>query len=228
MSISESIKPAALTAWAYKTIKEDILNFRIQPGTQLHIEKLAEQMDISRTPIREALLKLEADGLVKTLPRVGFFVTDITKRDLKELFELRDLLECHATRKAAPLLTDDDLKYLDTLLAESIPAVEQGNLDKFLEIDIALHTLLIERAQNRRLIAMMESIRDLTYRERVLSLRSSDNVRETLHEHQRIVEALHQRNGELASRRMSEHLHAVSERLMQLADIPDESAANSD
>jgi len=212
-------KPSALKDWAYDTIKESILNLRVPPGAQLHIEDLADQMGVSRTPVREALLRLESDGLVRAVPRVGFFVTEITRRDLEDLFELRALLESFAAEKAASLLTDDELARVDRLLEASVSAVEQGDMDRFLETEIAFHTLFIERAPNRHLIAMMESLQDLTYRERVLSLESLKNVRESLNEHQRIVEALHQRDGELTGRLMREHICAVRDRMLQFVDL---------
>lgn len=212
-------KPSALKDWAYDTIKESILNLRIAPGTQLHIEDLADQLGISRTPIREALLRLESDGLVRAVPRVGFFVTEITRRDLEELFELRALLEGHAAERVASVLTGDELAHIDRLLEASVSAVERGDLDRFLEAEIAFHTLLIERTPNRQLIAMMESLRDLTYRERMLSLESLENVRESLAEHQRIVVALHQRDGELAGRLMREHICAIRDRMLQFVDL---------
>jgi DNA-binding GntR family transcriptional regulator len=212
-------KPSALKDWAYDTIKESILNLRSPPGAQLHIEDLADQMGVSRTPVREALLRLESDGLVRTVPRVGFFVTEITRRDLEELFELRALLEGHAAEKAASLLTDNELAHIDHLLEANVSAAEQEDLDRVLETEIAFHTLLIERAPNRRLTAMMESLQDLTHRERILSLECLENVRESCIEHRRIVEALHQRDGELAGRLMREHICAVRDRMLQFVDL---------
>lgn len=208
------VRPAALTDWAYQTIKNDILNLIYPPGAQLNIETLAGQLAISRTPVREALLKLQADGLVQSVSRVGFFVAEITEQDMEELFELRILLECHAAEKAAPRLTDEDIETVDRLTAQCLSSVEKGDMVSFLDADTHLHTLLMERAENRRLIAMMETLRDLTYRERTLSVRSPENVHETLKEHQRLAEALHQHDGALASQRMGEHLNAVRDRVL--------------
>ena len=217
-------KPSALKDWAYGIIKNSILSLQFPPGAQLHIEDLADQMGISRTPIREALLKLESDGLVRTVPRVGFFVTEITKRDLEELFELRELLEGYAAERTAPLLTDSDLARMDRLLEIGVSAVERGDLDEFLEIEIAFHTFLIERCNNRRLVEVMKSLEDLTYRERVLSLRSLENVRASLTEHQKIADALHRRDGELAGKRMREHIRNVRKRVLQFVNLPEGNA----
>jgi len=217
-------KPAALADWAYATIKNAILNLDLPMGAQVRVEGLAEQMEISRTPIREALLRLEKDGLVRAEPRVGFFVTEITRRDLAELFEIRQLLEGHAVKTATSETTDADLARLDRLLEQGETAVKEGDLDQYLQVEIDFHAFLLERAPNRHLSAIMGSVQDLTYRERVLSLRSLDNVHQTLLEHRRILDALHERDGELAGRMMAEHISAVSLRLSQFLQLPNDSA----
>jgi len=215
---NHSPRPGGLTDWAYDTIKEAILHLDLPMGAQLNIEELAEQMQISRTPIREALLRLEKDGLVRAVPRVGFFVTEITRRDLEELFELRALLESYATKRAAPLLTDGDLKCIEEQLERSTVAVESGDRVGFLKYEIALHEFIIEHARNSRLTAVMEGLKDLTYRERILSIESEDNIRASCAEHEQIVLSLRQRDAELAGTRMWEHIWGVRERMLQYVD----------
>jgi DNA-binding GntR family transcriptional regulator len=132
-------KPLNLKDWAYETIKQLILTYNVEPGEQLHIEDLSKKMKVSRTPIREALLKLESEDLVEANSRVGFFVKEITKKDLLELFEIREI-----TRKAALLLEDADLAWINKLQKEAVAAVKAGDLNKFNEKEIALHTFIIE------------------------------------------------------------------------------------
>ncbi len=206
-------KPAALTDWAYEIIKDEILKLRIEPGRQLRVEELAERLGISRTPIREALLKLERDGLLQVIPRVGYFVTAMSGDDLRDLFEVRELLEARAVKQATGHLTARDLGCLEQLLDESARAVAEENLSRYLEIDIEFHDLLLQRAENRRLITIMESVRDLTFRERVFSLRSPKNVQATLREHRAILDALRNKDAEAAGRLMERHLIGASERL---------------
>ena len=215
-------KPKGLTDWAYETIKELILTLKVAPGTQLQIEMLAEQMGVSRTPVREALLRLEQDGLTQVVPRVGVFVTGISKRDLEELYELRELLESRATEEAAQRLTDDDLDHIDHLLEESKAAVKPGEVEKFLESEIAFHQILTQSAQNRRLISIMDSLGDLSYRWRIISLKSQENVRLTLIEHQGIAQALRQRDGKKAGKLMGDHIRSASERMIEEIDLDDE------
>jgi DNA-binding GntR family transcriptional regulator len=219
-------KPIGLTDWAYETIKELILTLKVAPGTQLQIETLADQMGVSRTPVREALLRLEQVGLTQVVPRVGVFVTGTSKRDLEELYELRELLESRATQEAAQSLSDEDLDHVDRLLEESKTAVEKGDVEKFLEIEIAFHSLLTEAARNRRLISIMDGLRDLTYRWRIISLRSQENVRLSLIEHQGIAQALRQRNGSKAGKLMGDHIRSARERMIGEFDLDDEAELN--
>lgn len=223
--LSQLNKPLDLKDWAYEAIKQAILNSHVRPGEQLRIENLAEKMNVSRTPIREALLRLEGDGLVKAESRVGFFVRRITEKELTELFELREITEGYAAEKAAPLLTDDDLVQIDSLQRESILAVTQGHLHKFNEMEITLHNLMIKHSQNLQLVKLIESLKDLTCRQRLLALESIENVKQSLKEHQEIVNALHKRDGKLAGTLMKKHIRAVKLRMLDFLNISEESTS---
>jgi DNA-binding GntR family transcriptional regulator len=212
-------KPVGLTDWAYERIKESILNLNFLPGAQLQIDHLAIQMEISRTPIREALLRLERDGLVRVVPRVGFFVAEITRRDLEELYEIRELLESRAIKDSVENLTDQDLDNIDEILRQGAAAVEENNVDKFRKAEIDFHNYLTDHSNNRRLISILESYQDLTYRWRTLSLRSEENLRLSLSEHQEIARAVRQGDAELAHQLMSEHICKARDRILGLVDL---------
>lgn len=121
-------KPKELKDWAYARIKRDVLTGKYIPGEQLRVEELAETMKISRTPVREALLMLEHESLINVAPRVGFFVKGITKQEIQELFELRELIEGYAAEKAATHLEPKDLEGLEALLREGQGAFDRGDL----------------------------------------------------------------------------------------------------
>lgn len=212
-------KPSNLKDWAYDTIKQLILTLNVKPGEQLHIEDLSKKMKVSRTPIREALLKLESEDLVEANARVGFFVKRITKKDLDELFEIREITESYAAKKAALLVKDSDVAWIDKLQKEAVRAVKKGKLNEFNEKEIALHTFIIEKSQNQRLLKLVESIKDLTYRQRLLALESMDNVKKSLTEHQKIINALQNRNSNLAAKLMSNHISAVKNRMLAILDM---------
>lgn len=214
-------RPSALTDWVYTTIKEAILSLTFPMGAQLHIDELSQKLGTSRTPIREALLRLEKDGLVRAVPRVGYFVTLITRRDLKELFEIRQMLEEHAVATAAPNLTASDLDHLEQVLADSASALQSADTNEFLRLEIEFHTYLMNCAPNRHLSLVMESLRDLTYRERVLSMQSADNLRHTLVEHRRVLDCLRERDGKTAGELMSKHIGDALVRMEQFLDLPE-------
>ncbi len=206
-------KPIGLTDWAYEQIKESILKLEYQPGAQLEVEKLASEMQISRTPVREALLRLERDGLVQVIPRVGFFATDINPKDLEDLYEMRELLESRAVRDSIPCLTEEDLTHIEKVLYDTAKAIEQGDHERFLASEVEFHATLTNHAPNQRLIATLESFKDLTYRWRILSTRSTDYMPTTLKEHQAIFQAVKEKDAELASRMMSEHIYKARNRI---------------
>lgn len=210
------VKPTSLTDWTYGFIKGKILNLELKPGSQIHIDEVADELDLSRTPIREAFLRLGNDGLLEVQPRVGYFVADITEDDIRDLFEIREIIEARAANKAATLLTDDELMEIKKFHDESRIAVEQGDLDLFLKFEMKFHNYLQIHIHNKRLTAVMDSLTDLTYRERMISIRSLENVKETLLEHERILNALMERDGDKAAWFMGEHLKRASDRIIKI------------
>ena len=216
----KSGKPIGLTEWVYVRIKAAILNLDFAPGSQLQVEDLSREMEVSRTPVREALLRLQKDGLVDVLPRVGFFVTKFAARDLEELYELREVLESRAVYDAVLSMTDDEMNKFLKINVSTQAAVEKEDSAGFLEAEIAFHNFLTETSHNKRLVAMVESMRDLTYRWRILSLNSKEDIRASLGEHKRIAEAVQNRDAGMASRLMGEHIQNAKNRIVRM--IPNE------
>lgn len=207
-------KPAALTDWTYQYLKKSILNLDFRPGQQLHIEDFTEKLEVSRTPVREAFLRLATEGLLDVRPRVGYFVSAISEQDIHDLFEAREIVETRAARQAAIALSDDDLEKIKEIMQETTKAVKDGDYDRFLEFEVKFHEYIKKPMTNKRLIAFVDSLNDLTYRERVLSTRSPENVEKTIVEHKCIVDALLKRDSEEAGKCMAQHLENVRERLI--------------
>ncbi|MGE5123270.1 MAG: GntR family transcriptional regulator [Acidobacteriaceae bacterium] len=211
-------KPIGLTDWAYHWLKRAILSLDLAPGAQLNINTIASELNISRTPIREAFLRLEKDGLVKSIPRIGFYVTEITKRDLEELYEIRELLESRAIEDAVNNLNDQDLRKVDHLIETGFMSIEEKDVDKYLQAEIDFHNFLIEHSRNRHLISIMESLRDLTLRWRNLSLRTFRNLKLSQQEHIDIVAAMKSRDGKKAGEMMSRHIRNSQARILKLVE----------
>lgn len=211
--VTQTAKPLILKEWAYEWIKERILNSTFVPGSLLKIEEISRKLEISRTPIREAFLRLEQEGLIYTRPRVGSFVAEISGRELEHLLEVRALLEGFAVRSLEGVLTEDELDELCQLLSTCEIAVQAGNLDAFEDHDINFHKFLMERAPNPWIGKIMGSIENLMLRKRSIAADNYDHVVASLAEHRAIYEALKRGSGQQASELMGAHLHAIEDRL---------------
>ncbi|MCZ7567810.1 MAG: GntR family transcriptional regulator [Ardenticatenaceae bacterium] len=199
---------------AYEAIKESILSHSLRPGDAVSESAFAEALQISRTPVREALMALEQEGLVKIVPTRGIFVTEITVRDIREIYEIRQALECLAVRKAA--LTPD-LSPLDPLLAVLETASrgrESVSYDSLFQVDIDLHRFIRDTARNSRLSQILENLQDQIHRIRVLSPRVDGRMDTTTREHLAIIHALKQRDPDLAAQAMREHLHNAQDNII--------------
>lgn len=214
-------KPPVLKDWAYAWIKDRIIDSRYPPGSPLNIEELSRELEISRTPIREAILRLEQEGLVTTRPRVGSFVTDMSKREFVELLEVRALVEGFSVRSLANALTKEEITALDEMITSCEKEISEGNHEAFLTHDISFHSFLIDRAPNPWLATLMRPIENLRERKWSIAPENLDHVLASLLEHRAIIDALRQGDGQLACRRMEEHLDGIRKRLLQVA--PDKS-----
>ena len=210
-----------LTDWAYNSIKMLILNNTLPAGTQIHIDQMAARLGISRTPVREALQRLENIELVRIQPHVGCFVNGSTPQEFKEVFELRWLIERYAAKKAATALTDEMLAVFSGYIQNSELAVQQGSLDEFNRCEILIHNLLIDNLHNRRISQIMDTVSDNIYRERCIALTSLDNIKQSVAEHRLIEQALYAHDPELAEKAMGDHIAKVEERITKIA-FPEE------
>jgi DNA-binding GntR family transcriptional regulator len=216
----KSDKPIGLTQWVYIRIKAGILNLDFAPGSQLQVDEFSGELEVSRTPVREALLRLQKDGLVDVVPRVGFFVTKFAARDLEELYELREILESRAVYDAVQSMTEMESMKITEIFASTQKAVDQEDTTGFLDAEITFHNFLTESSHNKRLVAMVESMRDLTYRWRILSLHSKEDIRASLMEHKKIADAVQHGDAVVASRLMGEHIQNAKNRIVRM--IPKE------
>lgn len=212
-------KPVDLNEWVYTVLKQRILNNMYLPDTQLRIEDLATELRVSRTPIREALLRLKMDGLVRVASRVGFFVNGITKKGLLELFELRRLIECYAAEKAAVLLSDEQLTELFKIHEKSRKSVDDKDYMQFNEYETIIHDTIISCLDNERITNTLESVRDNIYRQRMLAIEDVYNVEQSVIEHGKLLEALKSREPELAHSMMEKHIHSVGDRIISTVNF---------
>lgn len=200
----DSYKP--LRELVSDALREAIVNGTLRAGERLMEIQLAEDMGVSRTPVREAIRKLELEGFVVMLPRKGAYVADLSIKDINEVFEIRSALDGLAAGLAAERITEGELEQLERLLVEIGNSIEQGDLDLAVEIDTRFHDVLYKASRNDRLVGFIGNLRELFQRFRTISMGYPGRLKETIEEHKRLVEAISQRDVELAQTLAREHM----------------------
>jgi len=209
-------RPMDLTEWAYNNIKQLILNNTLTANSQIHIDEMAAQFNISRTPVREALMQLQNKGLVKIVPHVGCFVCGVTREEFCEVFELRAVIETYAARRAAETMTEEELQMWVEHVNKSEAAVRDGYLREFNVLETIIHDSLIVNLHNRRILDVMDMVADNIYRERMIAMGSMDNVERSLEEHRLVVDAIVNRDPDEAARLMEQHVRSVQRRIEKI------------
>ena len=209
MSFLEPLADKSLADRAYDTIRDAILRMALRPGETLVEAKLAAALGISKTPIRQALHRLEQTGLVVGVPNKGYSVSELTQQDAYEILELRAVLEGLAARRACERLSAEDLDRLEELLDQARAADLSGDAALCAELGHAFHRLVHQRAENQRLSLMLSILNDQFHRIRLLSSRVPGRLPRSMEEHARLFEALQSRDAARAEEMMREHLFAV-------------------
>jgi DNA-binding GntR family transcriptional regulator len=209
--------PATIKGRAYEHIRRGILDATLPVGTALSEYQLAKEIGVSRTPVREALKRLEQEGLVRSVARRGTFVADLTLRDIVEVYQVRIQLEALAARVAAERMEPSQIKELLTELDRAERLAQQGRLDAAREHDIHLHKSIVESTSNGRLAQILSTLEDQVHRIRQRAMNHATRVPATLAEHRAVLEAIQKRDGASAERAMREHLQAARENATQMA-----------
>ena len=202
-TLPQNLKQRALYEEVAELLRQRIFSRELQPGSWIDELKLAEQYGISRTPLREALKVLAAEGLVTMKVRRGAYVTEVNEKDLTDVYHLLGLLESDAASAVALLATDGQLKELQSLHDSLEKAVK--NRERFFEINETFHMRLLEIANNRWRDQMVADLRKVMKLNRHNSLLKSGRMAESLSEHAAIMQALAVRDAGLAAQRMREH-----------------------
>ena len=170
----------------YQILREEILNGSLQEGQWLQELEISRRLGVSRSPVREALRELSADGLVSEIPNKGVFVRTFTTKDIEEVFEVRVLLENHAI-ESLYRLSDNDRMRLEATIKELRSAYEDGDRRLYIKKDSELHKLFISLSGNELLHSMYERVDCVIQRFRIYSLEEERRFSDSLDEHERIV-----------------------------------------
>ncbi|WP_026766295.1 GntR family transcriptional regulator [Selenomonas ruminantium] len=198
-----------------ESLREAIRSGVLKPGERIMEIQLAEELGVSRTPVREAIRKLELEGYVVMMPRRGTYVASMSIRDINEIFEIRTALESLSNGLAADHITDDELEHLQRLLVIIGGYIKEGNIEKIVETDIEFHDLLYHAARNERLVGIISNLRDQLTRFRTLSMSYPGRLEETLEEHRLIVDAIASGDRKAASRAAERHMENSEKTLLK-------------
>lgn len=197
-----------------ETLREAIRGGVLKPGERLMEIQLAEELGVSRTPVREAIRKLELEGYVIMMPRRGTYVANLSIRDVNEVFEIRTSLDSLASGLAAERITDEELERLERLLVLIGEYIEQNDMEKIVETDTEFHDILYQASRNTRLVGIIYNLREQLTRFRSTSMSYPGRLKETLEEHRQMVEAIAQGNVELAQKAAEQHMEKSEQTLL--------------
>lgn len=206
--VTSELNRSPLGEQIYDLLRTAIINGEFAPGQRLSSQELSERFQVSVTPIRDALRRLVADGLIEVLPRRGTFVTRFTAQDVKEVFESRRIIEQAAAEKL-PEARDEVIQRMAALLDDMVLLIDGETVtdySRYLELDSKFHDCILEILQNRQLIEFYHSLRTYTYVARTLAPAAEKRSSQTHEEHCEILEAFQRRDVARAKQGIATHL----------------------
>lgn len=197
----------------YKLLRNQLLIGQFRPNQRLTEESLARKLGVSRTPVREALHKLELEGLVKPAGARGFCVPEGSIEEMKELFEIRGILEGHALASLCRSVTRENIQKLSELIVKAEQAFESGNLEHVFNYNTTFHDLLYSliATEKPRLYSMIEDIREYVLRYRKSTLNRRLGAKRSIAGHKKIIMALELKDPQLSEQIMRRHVHEAEE-----------------
>ena len=207
---------ASLTEKAYQAISGAIARLELKPGEILTQERLAKWLAISRTPVREALRRLEQDGLIQNLPGRGLIVTELTVKDVEDLLELLCLLDTQAAYLAAQRRTPKQAEQLVVIAQALLLAAERRDVEAWSRIDKPYHDLLLAAAGNHFLRRSIEDVRRRLQRITYHVTIQPEHMLSGTREHVALAQAIRDSNAQAAADIMRQHLQTVAAQAMQL------------
>lgn len=198
----------------FNTLRQAILRGELKPGERLMEIQLANKLGVSRTPIREAIRKLELEGLVLMIPRKGAEVAEITEKSLRDVLEVRRALEELAVELVCEKITEEQIQDLKDAAEEFKESLESGDITRIAEADVKFHDVIYMATDNQKLIQLLNNLREQMYRYRVEYLKRSDFHQQLIDEHEEIIETIETGQKERAVQVVCQHVDNQVEAVM--------------
>lgn len=199
-------------------IRQAIISGEFPAGMRLMELQLAEEMGVSRTPVREAIRKMELEGLVVMIPRRGAYVADISIKDINEVYEIRTALDVLAAGLAAERIDDDEIKQMKELLDADKPLVAAKDYPRIIENDTAFHDVIYKASRNKRCMNIISNLREQITAIRGRSMPYPGRLETMLKEHENIYEAIAQRSVDKAQKAVRTHMENAERTLLKVIE----------
>ena len=202
---------------AYKTLKQKIVTLEYNMGQQLVENDISSQLNLGRTPVREAIQQLAREGLVVIIPRKGVYVSDISMREFQKLMETRAMLELYCIREAAGLITPNKIQYLRSLFTHARSLAKERNIIELLDIDRKFHEGIVGVLDNPYINEIATKVYDLIVRTWHLSFkrRTIEELNKTVDAHLSILDALEGGDAGAAGQAVLNHLEQFQEKVFR-------------
>ena len=174
----------------FNTLRQAILRGELKPGERLMEIQLANKLGVSRTPIREAIRKLELEGLVLMIPRKGAEVADITEKSLKDVLEVRRALEELSVKLTCDRITKEEIKELEQAAENFRKTMKSKDITEIAEADVRFHDVIYTATKNQKLIQLLNNLHEQMYRYRIEYLKDEEVYPKLLKEHKEIIERI--------------------------------------
>lgn len=219
MNDSNSIVPISraksLKEKCYDIVKELVLTGKLEQG-ELHNEKtLSESLGVSRTPVREALLELSREGIIVFVPNKGFMIREVTPSQVRDVFEVRRIIETHIISTVTGQLTKSDIQKIGRMVDRQEKLADQNDKVAFIEQDKEIHLFLASKMGNRQIVAILMNMRDQIHFMGVKAVEQDERVRAVVSEHKRIYAALKARDAARACDELTSHLINTEQTLIE-------------
>lgn len=197
-----SVDQSTLKLQVYKYLRDRIFSGDLPAGHRLVIADIAAQLNVSLTPVREAVSQLTVEGYVDTLPRKGTFVRELSNKEFLDAYEVLGVLDAYAAERAATRISDDALRQLESLTVEMSA---DTSIDRYVELNREIHGLIARESGNQALLDITNRLREEVTRYRYMSLAVDKRMQKSRHEHRAILDTLKKRTPAAAAKATEEH-----------------------
>lgn len=211
----------SLRAKVFNKLQNDILDGKYKPGDSLIETKLAKELGVSRTPIREAIKQLELEELVQTIPNKGAVVTGISHQDIEDIYTIRTMIEGLATRLAAEKMTPEELEQLKEVIELEEFYTNKCSTPHLLDLDSRFHEIIYKASKSRPLLWTLRSFHHFVQRARSTSLSTPGRARQSFTEHKAILQAILDKDPDKAEKLAIKHIKKASSNLLKQMENSD-------